>query len=79
MNQIEQQLSELIASTLGCSSEEAYLMENLYKQGLDSFAFTQLITDLEKRYDIFFSDEELMSGSFRNIAGIALLITGKKK
>jgi len=78
MNQIEKQLADFIGSILVCDAEQAYLFENLYQQGLDSFSFVELISDIERRYSVHFSDDELMSGSFRNIAGLAELIAVKR-
>lgn len=78
MNSIEQQISEYISAVLAIDPVQAYSIENLYKEGLDSFSFIELISDLERRYDVHFSDDELMSDGFRNIPSISELINKKK-
>ncbi len=53
---------------------------NLFSGGyIDSFGFVQLISFLEKKFEIKITDEELLSDSFNTLNKIIRFVRGKIK
>jgi acyl carrier protein len=44
---------------------------------IDSFKFISLITEIEEKFDIYFSNDEFQDRSFSTIEGLAVLIQRK--
>ena len=54
------------------------MQNDYYCSGLvDSFGIIELIGDLEKRFDIFFDDNEFRLESFRTLSGLVDLVRTK--
>ncbi len=70
-------MSEQIATNLGLGREFIAKAENLFQHGLDSFGFIELVTAIEGRYGVQFSEDELMSADFVHVRGISQLIHQK--
>ncbi|MGB8954345.1 MAG: acyl carrier protein [Tumebacillaceae bacterium] len=49
----------------------------LVEVGIDSINLINLIVQIEKQYDIFFEDDEMMSGRFNTVEEITSLLTHK--
>ena len=49
----------------------------LAEVGIDSINLINLIVQIEKQYDLFFEDEEMMSGRFNTVEEIASLLAHK--
>ncbi len=49
----------------------------LEKGWIDSFSFVTLITNIEEKFDIRFSNDEFQDRSFATIDGITAIIEGK--
>ena len=77
-DKIRQYLAETLliefGDTPGATSED----ENLFESGLiDSFGFVQLVSFLEKSFDIKISDDEVMSDSLSSFAKIRSFVEAK--
>lgn len=66
-----------LASKMNLSQAELLSAPNLFEVGLDSFSFTQLVSEIEKKYAFSFTEKELMSPEFQNAPGICSLIRNK--
>ena len=63
---------------LGVENEDIGSDQLLVDAGLDSYGFVELILEIEERYGISFSEEELVSGSLSSIANIVAIVEAKQ-
>jgi len=55
--------------------EEIKIHDNYFEKGwIDSFQFISFVSDLEKKYDIHFSNDEFQDRSFSTIGGVVEII-----
>jgi len=82
-NQINDVLRELISKDLDANiaHEEIENDTPLFEDGLglDSILLVELISLVEKKFDIKFSDEELIPEYFSTVGNLADTISGKQK
>lgn len=77
-NSIESRLRKSIGMILGVENEDIGSDQLLVDAGLDSYGFVELILEIEERYGISFSEEELVSGSLSSIANIVAIVEAKQ-
>lgn len=54
------------------------ISKNYFEMGwIDSFKFISFINDIEKKFNINFSNEEFQNRAFSNIEGLIKIIQGK--
>lgn len=74
MDPVETWLAERVGEIVHCDSKEVNPQKSLFDIGLDSFAFMQLVQEIESKFQIQFEPETLMSTDFRSIKGITSCI-----
>lgn len=78
---IESTIRDFIVKEAGGEAHAAELTDDfplLESQVLDSMGLYELVTDLEQRYGIEISDEELVPENFGTVASIARLVEAKQ-
>ena len=78
---IESTIRDFIVNEAGGEAYAAELTDDfplLESQVLDSMGLYELVTDLEQRYGIEISDEELVPENFGTVAAIARLVEAKQ-
>ena len=54
--------------------------QNYFNEGLvDSFGFISLLSDIEEKYGVTFSNDDFLDRSFATINGLAKMINSKKQ
>ena len=64
------QHSSFSAADLAAASNKNYLDAGI----IDSFAFVQLLSDIDDEYDIVFTNDDFLDPRFSSIDGLALMI-----
>lgn len=70
IEKIESSIVEFLAARLPVEKQALMTAPSLFDLGLDSYAFVEMITAIEKSCAIRFSTEDLMSPGFRSVRGI---------
>lgn len=66
-------------SSLSIEELESLSNEDYFNEGIiDSFAFVELISEIDDEYDIAFTNEDFLDPRFSSIEGIAAMICERK-
>lgn len=66
-------------SSLDAEGIVAVSKDNYMEKGIiDSFSFVMLLSDVDDKYDISFTNEDFLNPDFMNIDGLAKLIEERK-
>lgn len=76
LNELTKQLMETIGKTCGITIND--YDSNYFDEGIDSYAFMELINELEQKYNIEFSNDDFANDDFFSINGLAAIIEEKR-
>ncbi|MBT7308643.1 MAG: acyl carrier protein [Gammaproteobacteria bacterium] len=72
-------ITEMLSRYSGEVVEDVCGEQNFVTSGwLDSFALLSFITDVEERFDIQFTADELSNSQIQTVAGLCELVTSKR-
>jgi acyl carrier protein len=72
-------LKEKLQIILGINTHNLDPEQRLIDVGLDSYGFVELITEIERTFDIVLNEEDILGNNFTSINKIVALIKLKKE